>query len=169
MKKTLVLFALLSVVATFAFAQDFSKDPAVGVWMSIDDDGKTPTGYWELYLKNGKLFGRMIYAIGESVDAKLSDLKTTPYEGHPLQTNLSVKPVIGTDLMWNMENKAPGQWVKGRIIDPKNGKMYYVKVVNNGNTLKMTGSLDKAGVLGRSQIWKKSSMERALAAKAALE
>ena len=169
MKKGLLILTLLVFAATFAFGQDFSKDPAVGVWMSIDDDGKTPTGYWELYVKGGKLFGKMIYAIGEPIDGKLIELKTTPYEGHPLQTNLSVKTVIGTDLMWNMENKAPGQWVKGRIIDPKNVKMYYVKVVQNGNTLKMTGSLDKAGVLGRSQIWKKSTMERALAAKAALE
>lgn len=152
---------------SFAAAQDYSNDPAIGVWISIDDDGKTPTGFWDLYLNGGKLFGKMIYAHGEDINNKLDDVKTTPYPSHPYQGDLSKLPVLGTVLMWNMSYKAPGNWVAGRIIDPDTGHMYYVKVILKGDSLMLIGSLDKAGILGRKQTWKKSSMEEALAAKAA--
>lgn len=167
MKKLFLVLFMVAFFVSMGVAQDYANDPAIGVWMSIDDDGKTPTAFWDLYLQNGKLFGKMIYAHGEDPDSLLDDVKKTPYPTHPYQGDLSQKHSLGTVLMWNMNYKAPGQWVAGRIIDPSNGNMYYVKVSLKGNEMLMIGSLDKAGILGRKQVWKKSTMKEALEAKAA--
>lgn len=171
MRKILFVLLLGCLCGAFGFAQNatLANDSAIGYWMSVDDDGVTATGYWQLYLQGDKLFGKMIYAIGERVDLKLEMCDTKPYPTYPEQVNLREKTVIDTVLMWNMEYKAPGQWQRGRIIDPQSGKMYYVKVAQKDGKLKMTGSLDKAGVLGRSQTWVKTTKEKALAAKAARE
>lgn len=180
MKKFLITFLMILAVVSFVGAQEiediavdpnckFSTDPAIGVWMSIDDDGVTPTGYWVLFLEGEKLFGKMIYAIGEPVDMKLVELKTKPYKDYPTQDNLQEFPLLDTILMYNMAYKSEGSWWKGRIIDPEDGKLYYVKVDLKGDKMQMKGSIDKRGFIGRSQTWVKSSMEKALAAKANLE
>lgn len=169
MKKFAFVLLWVAVVASFAFATDFSKDPVVGFWMSVDDDGTTPTGYWELFLQNDLLFGKMIYAIGQPTDSLLTECQSEPYKTHPYQGDLSKKTLIDTVLMWNMKFKKEGIWEKGHIIDPENGKMYFVKVTLKGDKLIMKGSIDKAGVLGRSQTWVKSTQEAALKAKANLE
>lgn len=168
-KKILSVLVLMTMVVSFAAAQDYSNDPAVGVWMSIDDDGETPTGYWELYLDEGKLFGKLIYAIGESVESKLSECTKDSYAGHPVAGSLSALPLLDTVLMYNMQYREPGYWWKGRIIDPEDGKLYYVKVFMDKEEMVMKGSIDKRGLLGRKQVWRKSTMERALDAKANLE
>jgi uncharacterized protein (DUF2147 family) len=41
----------------------------------------------------------------------------------------------------------------GKILDPANGKLYYAKMSIKNGKLVLRGSLDKAGILGRSQTW----------------
>ena len=45
----------------------------------------------------------------------------------------------------------------GTILDPNNGKVYKCNISYNDKTgkLEVRGSLDKAGVIGRTQIWVK--------------
>ena len=42
---------------------------------------------------------------------------------------------------------------KGRVLDPDNGKFYYGKIWLEDGKLILRGSLDKKGILGRSQTW----------------
>ena len=55
------------------------------------------------------------------------------------------------------EMKADGDQLKGKIYDPESTKTYNGKVSYKAKTdeLSVRGSLDKAGLLGRSQIWKR--------------
>ena len=41
----------------------------------------------------------------------------------------------------------------GKVLDPDNGKLYYAKIYLKDGKLVLRGSLDKAGLLGRSQTW----------------
>ena len=57
----------------------------------------------------------------------------------------------------NMVEK-DGTLTGGTIIDPANGKVYKCNVSLDANTgkLKVRGSLDKRGVIGRTQHWVKN-------------
>ena len=47
-----------------------------------------------------------------------------------------------------------GSLVGGTILDPANGKTYYASIdLESTGKLKVRGSLDKHGLLGRSQFW----------------
>lgn len=163
MKKFLIAFATLIIATTLASAN--TNDTAVGTWLSIGDDGITPTGYWTLYVAdNGTLSGKMIYAIGEALDEDLSHCDET-YRDYPVKVDFSTQTLIDTILMYNLQFKSEGEWIRGNIIDPDNAKVYYVRVTVDGDTMKMRGSLDKAGWLGRSQNWIRTTEERAIEAR----
>ena len=63
--------------------------------------------------------------------------------------------VVGTQLFSEM--KVDGNQLKGRVYDPESQKTYHGKVTYKEKTdeLILRGSLDKAGLLGRSQTWKR--------------
>ena len=63
--------------------------------------------------------------------------------------------VVGTHLFKEM--KADGDQLKGKIYDPESTKTYNAKVSYKAKTdeLSVRGSLDRAGLLGRSQVWKR--------------
>ena len=44
----------------------------------------------------------------------------------------------------------------GRIYDPGTGKTYYCKMEIKSGTLKLRGSLDKFGLAGSTQEWKRA-------------
>lgn len=164
-----MLLAVVALTFTFVTASTNSDDPAVGVWLSVADDGVTPTGYWKLYVaENGTLFGEMIYAIEEALDETLS-LCDESYRDYPVEGNVSEMPLLGTTLMYNLNFKKEGEWIRGNIIDPDDGKIYYVRVKVEGDKMTMRGSIDKAGWLGRSQTWRRTTMERAIESRDNLE
>ncbi len=165
MKKFALVLLMTLVAVSFVAANDLANDLAIGFWKSIDDDGVTETGYWELYLEGKTLSGKMIYAIGEPVDMLLTECAGKTYKPYPLKgVDLGTLPLIDTLLMWDMSFKKAGLWEKGRIIDPESGSMYYVRVTAQGDKLVMKGSIDKLGVLGRSQTWVRTTKEEAYAA-----
>ena len=62
---------------------------------------------------------------------------------------------VGTQLFKEM--KVDGDQLKGHVYDPESQKTYHGKVTYKAKTdeLVLRGSLDKAGLLGRSQTWKR--------------
>ena len=46
-----------------------------------------------------------------------------------------------------------GEYSGGVIYDPGNGKTYYCSMEVDGDILKVRGSLDKRGLLGRTMDW----------------
>ena len=63
--------------------------------------------------------------------------------------------VVGTNVFKEM--KVDGEHLKGKIYDPESKKTYTAKVSYKAKSdeLSVRGSLDKMGLLGRSQIWKR--------------
>jgi uncharacterized protein (DUF2147 family) len=60
--------------------------------------------------------------------------------------------ILGLTVVRDMQSKN-GELRGGKVLDPNNGKFYYGKMYLKDGKLILRGSLDKAGLLGRSQTW----------------
>ncbi|HTM28335.1 MAG TPA: DUF2147 domain-containing protein, partial [Rhodanobacter sp.] len=63
------------------------------------------------------------------------------------------QPIEGLTIMWGVKQNGD-KWDGGRIVDPKSGKTYKVKltVTNGGKSLDVHGYIGFS-LLGRSQTW----------------
>ena len=144
MKKTLFSVFVLMFLAVSASAQ---VDKIVGKWKTIDDkDGSEKSIVNIFKASNGKYYGKVEKLFKEP------NKKCTECEGENKD-----KPVLGMTVLNNMVEK-DGTLTGGNIIDPANGKVYKCNVSLDANTgkLKVRGSLDKRGVIGRTQHWVKN-------------
>lgn len=144
MKKTLLSVFVLMFLAVSASAQ---VDKIVGKWKTIDDkDGSEKSIVNIFKASNGKYYGKVEKLFKEP------NKKCTECEGENKD-----KPVLGMTVLNNMVEK-DGTLTGGTIIDPANGKVYKCNVSLDANTgkLKVRGSLDKRGVIGRTQHWVKN-------------
>ncbi|HRG03962.1 MAG TPA: DUF2147 domain-containing protein [Paludibacteraceae bacterium] len=144
MKKTLFSVFVLMFLAVSASAQ---VDKIVGKWKTIDDkDGSEKSIVNIFKASNGKYYGKVEKLFKEP------NKKCTECEGENKD-----KPVLGMTVLNNMVEK-DGTLTGGTIIDPANGKVYKCNVSLDTNTgkLKVRGSLDKRGVIGRTQHWVKN-------------
>ncbi len=122
-------------------------DKIVGKWKTIDDkDGSEKSIVNIFKASNGKYYGKVEKLFKEP------NKKCTECEGENKD-----KPVLGMTVLNNMVEK-DGTLTGGTIIDPANGKVYKCNVSLDTNTgkLKVRGSLDKRGVIGRTQHWVKN-------------
>ena len=143
MKK--LLFMLLFVaMATLAQAQ-VSK--MLGQWNTYDDKTGDLRSTVKIYEENGTYQAVITTLYEKDANGKYKVL-TAPYPK-------DYEGVVGTKLFSEM--KVHGEHLKGKIYDPESQKTYYGKVTYNAkhDELSVRGSLDKAAVLGRSQIWKR--------------
>ena len=160
--KTLFLLIFLFITAVC-----FAADPAEGFWISVDEKTGEETAGWEIFVRNGKLFGRIISLAGLPQNIKADQCKDS-YRGFPSSGKVSEMPVVGTTWIFNLEpdNKA-GMWKGGNIIDPNDGGMYGCKIIFHPadgkkfktDTLEIRGTI---GPFGRSQFWKRATREQAL-------
>lgn len=149
MKKVCIAL-LVSAFACVCAPSLYASDPAEGFWKSIDEQG-TITAFWKLWIEGGELKGTIVKVPGKSDSEVCTDCK-----GDSKQ--FSNKPIIGTVWMFGFK-KDGDKWAKGKIVDPSEGKVYWasVKSVNGGGAVEMRGSIDKWGLAGRTQTWKKSN------------
>ena len=144
MKKTFMSLFLLIAFSVSGFSQ---IDKIVGKWKTIDDkDGSEKSIVNIFKASNGKYYGKVEKLFKEP------NKKCTECEGENKD-----KPVLGMTVLNNMVEK-DGTLTGGTIIDPANGKVYKCNVSLDANTgkLKVRGSLDKRGVIGRTQHWVKN-------------
>ena len=144
MKKTLFSVFVFMFLAVSASAQ---VDKIVGKWKTIDDkDGSEKSIVNIFKASDGKYYGKVEKLFKEP------NKKCTECEGENKD-----KPVLGMTVLNNMVEK-DGTLTGGTIIDPANGKVYKCNVSLDANTgkLKVRGSLDKRGVIGRTQHWVKN-------------
>lgn len=141
----------------FASLVAFAADPVVGLWKSVDEEGKT-TAAWRIYEKGGLLFGEIV-TVPNQKDDKIADACKESYKDFPVSGKVNTMPVVGTPFIFNLKQKSAGQWADGNIIDPKDGKMYKCKITfhpKDGkkysvDTLEMRGEIGLG--IGRSQEW----------------
>ena len=139
MKKLLFLFLFVA-TATLGQAQ-VSK--MVGQWNTFDDKTGDMRSTVNIYEENGTYQAVITTLYEKDANGKFQVMKAS-----------SAKDV-GTKLFKEM--KADGDQLKGKIYDPESQKTYNAKVSYKAKTdeLSVRGSLDKTGLLGRSQIWKR--------------
>lgn len=150
MKKLLALFGSFILAASL-----FAADPTCGLWKSIDDKTGEVTAIWRVYEENGMLFGTIAATTNSPQNEKASACKDS-YKDFPVSGKVSQMTVVGTPWIFNMKKDSVGNWSKGNIIDPSNGKMYgcVMKFMAAGSDKKApVDTLAMAGTVGPIKVF----------------
>lgn len=134
---------LASVTAT-AHAQQLSPalQSAIGHWQVINDEGK-PWGHVEIYLADGKLFGKVTQLRpgrhpGDVCEKCSGELKNQLIQGMVIIRNFRPDGDI---------------WAGGTVVDPENGKVYKGKLWSVGQDKLSLRGFVGFSLLGRTQTW----------------
>lgn len=138
--KSLFAVALLSPVLAFAQATP------VGLWKTIDDDGKTAKSLVRISEQGGTLTG--------SIDKLLDPTAPPDAKCDKCSDDRKDKPVLGLQIIRSVKPDGDGLWGHGEILDPNNGKTYRtrLKPVDGGKKLEVRGYIG-APLFGRTQTW----------------
>ena len=137
MKKIIFSIIALMVPLGAAFAQD-----VVGKWKL--DDGSAIV---EVYQQGDAFNGKIVW-LAEPTEADGTPAKDLNNPDKSLRS----RQLIGLNMLSGLK-KAGTEYKGGSIYDPGNGKTYNCSMKLEGNVLKVRGSLDKRGLLGRTMDW----------------
>ena len=133
MKK--IFFTIFFCLATLA--AEAQVDKILGAWTAIDPDTDKPYATVLIYKSsNGLYYGKLteILDSDDPADQKL----------------------IGTIIIKDMKED-DGMLKGGSIYDPEENKTYHGKIsLTKDGRLEMRGSLDRWGLLGATEYWKRS-------------
>lgn len=139
------LFILLLLTLSMTVHAQVAK--MLGQWNTFDDKTGEMASCVQITEKNG-VYSCVIVNLYEK-DGKGGYRVMNPPYPKPFEK------IVGTQLFIDMkEHKGH---LKGKVYDPESGNTYHGKVTYEAKTdeLILRGSLDKAGILGRSQTWKR--------------
>ena len=130
-----VIFMMMPLVA--AFAQD-----VIGKWKL--EDG---TAIVEVY-KSGDVYNGKIVWLSEPTEEDGTPAKDTNNPDPKLRS----REILGLNMLHGLK-KDGSKYAGGKIYDPGNGKTYNCSMQVSGDVLKVRGSLDARGLLGRTMDW----------------
>jgi uncharacterized protein (DUF2147 family) len=135
-----------ALVLSLATAVASAQMTPVGLWKTIDDDGKTEKSLVRIVDSGGSLSGRI---------EKLLDPKDNPNDVCDKCTDdRKDKPVLGLTILRHLKQNADDKsvWDGGEVLDPEDGKSYRarLKPLNGGKELQLRGFI---GPFYRTQIW----------------
>lgn len=113
-----------------------------GTWKTIDDETNEAKSYIDLFMGDGKLYGKVSKLLKSAPDKRCDKC---PGERKD-------QPILGMIVLVNMKEKE-GYWQSGDILDPEKGKWYSCKMwIKDGdpNTLVVRGYI---GPFYRTQYW----------------
>ena len=132
-----------------------ATDPStpVGTWQQVDDVTGKPTSILQITESNGELQAKVLQVMNatpEDIARDGNPPKCTQCDGARKD-----QPIIGMTIMWGV-TRDYDVWDGGRILDPKNGKTYKVKLTlkDGGQKLDVHGYIGFS-LLGRSQVWRR--------------
>jgi len=136
------LFAAALLLPALALAQN----TPVGLWKTIDDDGKTAKSLVRISEQGGTLVG--------SIDKLLDPTSTADAKCDKCSDDRKDKPVLGLQIIRGVKAEDGGVWGGGEILDPNNGKTYRtrLKPVDGGKKLEVRGYIGTP-LFGRTQTW----------------
>ena len=137
MKK--IIFSIIFMMMPFAAA--FAQD-VVGQWKL--EDG---TAIVEVYKQGDAFNGKIVWL--EKPDGP--DGKPAADRNNP-DKSLQSRQLMGLNMLSGLK-KDGNEYTGGKIYDPGNGKTYNCSMKVEGDILKVRGSLDKKGLLGRTMDW----------------
>ena len=141
----LILIFTAAICVTFAVQ---AQKNMLGEWRTVDDKtGKEKSIVRIFKATNGLYYGKIEQLFQRSIDGK-------PRLCVECQGADKNKPMEGLIIVRDMKSEN-GSFVDGTILDPGNGKTYHASIELDAATgkLKVRGSLDKHGLLGRTQFW----------------
>ncbi len=114
----------------------------VGTWKTIDDETRQPKALVQITETGKEYQGKIIRLFANP------DVKCSKCEG-----DRKDKPVDGMTILWGLK-KTGETYEGGKILDPKNGKIYDSKarLVDGGQKLEVRG-FKGVSLLGRTQTW----------------
>jgi len=144
MKKLLIVL-LLAIAAT----TNAQVNKMFGLWNTFDDKTGDMASCVQITEDNGT-YSCVVLNMYKKNDDGSYKVMEPPYPA-------GYEHVVGSQLFIEMKEHK-GQ-LKGKVYDPESGKTYFGKVTYHAKTdeLVLRGSLDKAGLLGRSQTWKRKN------------
>lgn len=137
MKKT-----ILGIVALFLSLAAASAQDVIGKWKL--EDGSAIV---EVY-KNGDSFNGKIVWLQDPTEPD----GTPAVDNNNPDPKLRSRQLIGLNMLSGLK-KTGSEYTGGTIYDPGNGKTYNCSMKVEGDVLKVRGSLDKRGLLGRTMDW----------------
>lgn len=139
--KIKLTFLLLLLFQTFMYAAS-----PEGLWLSRDENTGKARAVIKVENVHGILQARVMQVFKQPGDSGMCLKCPEPF------TN---KPVLNMVFAWGLVPTKEGSWDKGRILDPKSGKVYRGKMIlQSDNSLVVRGYLG-ISLLGRSQIWER--------------
>lgn len=142
MKKTFLMLATMLLCAMSSMAQ---VSQILGDWVTIDDQTKEERSVVHIYKgTDGLYYGKIAKMLVGQGDEKCIECQGADKN----------KPLVGLIIIRGFHEEK-GELVGGKVLDPENGKFYYGKIYLKDGKLVLRGSIDKMGVLGRSQTWRR--------------
>lgn len=149
--KHVVRIALAASLLFAAGAAIAATDTPSGTWKQVDDESGKVTSIIQITDDNGEYQAKVLKLENRSAEDIARDGAT------PVCVKCDGKrknqPIVGMTIMWGV-TKDDEVWDGGKILDPKSGKTYKVKLSmeDGGQKLKVRAYLGFA-LLGRTQTW----------------
>jgi uncharacterized protein (DUF2147 family) len=142
MKQCIILSVIL-IVTLLAFSNVQAQD-IVGRWKTIDDETGKEKSIVNIYMQDGKYFGKIDTLFREPDEDPDPVCDKCPPEDPRYN-----KKLVGMVILENLE-KDGDEWDDGSILDPGKGKVYDCKMWIEDGNLKVRGYLF---FLYRTQTW----------------
>lgn len=151
MKNFILLLSLL--MGTLAFGKE---GDILGKWITEKADNGNQI-IVQFHQENNKFYGIIdaltipVYGKNEKfAGEKKMDLANP-------DPKLQNRTLVGSKFVYNFTyDKDDNKFVDGSIYNPENGKTYHCSITfKDKNTIIVKGSLDKMGLIGKKQIWKR--------------
>ena len=137
MRRIFISAVLALIPLAAAFAQD-----VVGKWKL--EDGSAIV---EVY-KSGDVYnGKIVW-----LEKPTEDDGSPAVDNNNPDASLRTRQIIGLNMLSGLKDTGK-EYSGGKIYDPGNGKTYNCSMKVEGDVLKVRGSLDKRGLVGRTMDW----------------
>ena len=145
--KSLLRVAAATALLLGASAVFAAENTPVGTWKTIDDETGKPKSIVQITENNGELKATVLQVLQ-------SDEGPHPI-CHYCDGERKDQPIEGMNIMWGVRQDGD-VWDGGKILDPKSGKVYKVKLqpADNGAKLTVRGYIGFS-LIGRTQVWER--------------
>ena len=130
-------------LVTFFLTFSTKGQSVLGKWHSIDPDTGDKESVIEVYKKGEKIYGKIVQILKEEDRDKTCIECTGKDKDQPIQGLVIVRGL----------SKEGDEWTNGKILDPKNGKLYKCYIaLEEENKLKLRGYIGFS-LIGRTEYW----------------
>ena len=137
-----IIFSIIALLMPLAATFAQGKPNVTGKW-KLDDGSAIVEVYQQGNVYNGK-----IVWLAEPTEADGTPAKDINNPDKSLRS----RQLIGLNMLSGLK-EVGDEYKEGKIYDPGNGKTYNCSMKLEGDVLKVRGSLDKRGLLGRTMDW----------------